>query len=141
MNEGGDKTLAQRREVIKRVSEFEDFSTCYENDRYKAQGLVAQILKVVNVKDSFTRMNLEREKERKERQAAYTASVEAKQKEAARNARPSKIRFTNCSPKQTRTSGESNLRASSTACFPSRVFSSGGVHPQGRRGTGNHRAD
>ena len=81
LNEGGDKTLAQRREVIKRVSEFEDFSTCYENDRYKAQGLVAQILKVVNVKDSFTRMNLEREKERKQRQAAYTTSVEAKQKE------------------------------------------------------------
>src|ERR1700693_4114919 len=37
---GGDKTLAQRREVIKRISEFEDFSTCYDNDRYKAQGLV-----------------------------------------------------------------------------------------------------
>ena len=35
LNEGGDKSLAQRREVIKRVSEFEDFSTCYENDRYK----------------------------------------------------------------------------------------------------------
>ena len=86
LNEGGDKTLAQRREVIKRVSEFEDFSTCYENDRYKAQGLVAQILKVVNVKDSFTRMNLEREKERKQRQAAYTASVEAKQKEVKERA-------------------------------------------------------
>ncbi len=82
LNEGGDKTLAQRREVVKRVSEFEDFSTCYENDRYKAQGLVVQIQKVVNVKDSFTRINLERGKERKERQAAYTASVEAKQKEA-----------------------------------------------------------
>ena len=86
LNEAGDKTLAQRREVIKRVSEFEDFSTCYENDRYKAQALVAQILKVVNVKDSFTRINLERKKERKERQAAYTASVEAKQKEAAERA-------------------------------------------------------
>src|SRR5713101_8474352 len=68
LNEGGDKTLAQRREVIKRVSEFEDSSACYENDHYKAQGLVVQIQKVVNIKDSFTRMNLEREKERKQRQ-------------------------------------------------------------------------
>ena len=86
LNEGGDKTLAQRREVIKRVSEFEDFSNCYENDRYKAQGLVVQIQKVVNVKDSFTRMNLEREKERKQHQAAYTTSIEAKQKEAKQRA-------------------------------------------------------
>ena len=67
LNEGGDKTLAQRREVIKRISEIEDFSTCYDNDRYKAQGLVAQIRHVVNVKDSFTRMNIEREKERRQR--------------------------------------------------------------------------
>jgi restriction system protein len=82
LNEGGDKTLAQRREVIKRISEFEDFSTCYDNDRYKARGLVAQIQKVVNVKDSFTRINLERERERKQRQEAHAASVKAKQKEA-----------------------------------------------------------
>lgn len=86
LNEGGDKTLAQRREVIKRISEIDDFSACYDSDRYKAQGLVAQIQKLVNVKDSFTRMNLEREKERKERQAAYTASVQAKQKEAEKRA-------------------------------------------------------
>jgi restriction system protein len=86
LNEGGDKTLAQRREVIKRVSEFDDFSSCWESDRYKAQGLVAQIQRLVNVKDSFTRINLERERERKERQAVYTASVQAKQKEAEKRA-------------------------------------------------------
>jgi restriction system protein len=86
LNEGGDKTLAQRREVIKRVSELEDFSSCWDNDRYKAQGLVAQIQKLVNVKDSFTRMNLERERERKQHQAAYTASVQAKLREAEERA-------------------------------------------------------
>jgi len=86
LNEGGDKTLAPRREVIKRVSEFEDFSTCYESDRYKAQGLVAQIQKVVNVKDSFTRINLERERERKHRQELHVASIKAKQKEAEERA-------------------------------------------------------
>ena len=84
LNEGGDKTLAQRREVLKRVAEFDDFSSCWDNDRYKAQGLVSQIQRVINVKDSFTRINLEREKERKERQAVYNAAVEAKRKENER---------------------------------------------------------
>ena len=86
LNDAGEPALAFRREVIKRISEFDDFSSCWDNDRYKAQGLVAQIQKLVNVKDSFTRINLEREKERKERQATYTASVQAKQKEADQRA-------------------------------------------------------
>ncbi len=76
LNEGGDKTLAQRREVIKRISEIEDFSTCWDSDRYKAQGLVGQIRHVVNVKDSFTRMNIEREKERRQRQDTQSAAAE-----------------------------------------------------------------
>lgn len=84
LNEAGEPALAHRREVLKRISEFDDFSSCWDNDRYKAQGLVSQIQKVINVKDSFTRINLEREKERKERQAVYNAAVEAKQKENER---------------------------------------------------------
>ncbi|HEX5481031.1 MAG TPA: restriction endonuclease [Terriglobia bacterium] len=82
LNDAGDPALAFRREVIKRISEIENFSSCWESDRLKAQGLVAQIQRVVNVKDSFTRMNLEREKERKSRQAIYAASILGKQKEA-----------------------------------------------------------
>ena len=82
LNDAGEPALAHRREVLKRISEFDDFSSCWDNDRYKAQGLVAQIQKLVNVKDSFTRINLEREGERKQRQAIYTASLQAKQKEA-----------------------------------------------------------
>jgi restriction system protein len=84
LNEAGESALAPRREVLKRVAQFEDFSACWENDRYKAQGLVSQIQKVINVKDSFTRINLERERERKERQATYMSSLEAKQKQAER---------------------------------------------------------
>lgn len=42
-NEGGDALLAVRRELLKRVTEFEDFSRCYENDVMKAKGLVAEI--------------------------------------------------------------------------------------------------
>jgi hypothetical protein len=86
LNDAGEPALAHRREVLKRIAEFEDFSSCWENDRYKAQGLVSQIQKLVNVKDSFTRINLEREKERNQRQAVYAASVEAKQKEAEQRA-------------------------------------------------------
>lgn len=82
LNDDGEAALTARREVLKRVTGFEDFSSCWENDRFKAQGLVAQIQKLVNVKDSFTRINLERERERKQHQAAYTASVQAKQKQA-----------------------------------------------------------
>jgi hypothetical protein len=67
LNEKGEVTLRERREVIKRVVEFEDFSTCWEADRLKAQGLVGQVQKLVNVKDSFTRMKNERDQERKDR--------------------------------------------------------------------------
>ena len=67
LNEKGDATLAARREVLRRIVEFEDFSTCWPDDRLKAQGMVAQIRQVVNVKDSFTRMRDEREHEQRER--------------------------------------------------------------------------
>src|SRR5580698_2871948 len=35
LNEAGEPALALRREVIKRISEFDDFSGCWDNDRYK----------------------------------------------------------------------------------------------------------
>ena len=67
LNEKGEVCLRERREVLKRVVEFENFSACWDADKLKAKGLVAEIRDVVNVKDSFTRMNLEREKEREVR--------------------------------------------------------------------------
>ncbi len=81
LNEGGDSTLAVRREVIKRISEFEDFSTCWDSDRLNAQALVTQVRHVVNVKDSFTRMNIEREKERLARQRTQQEATKRLQKE------------------------------------------------------------
>jgi hypothetical protein len=62
LNEGGDRTLRERRELLKRVTETEDFSSCWPNDRLEAEGLVARIRKLVNVRDSFTRMTQERER-------------------------------------------------------------------------------
>ena len=69
LNEKGESTLRERREILKRVTEFEDFSTCWPSDQLKAKGLVAEIRRVVDVKDSFTRMHLEREEERKKYRA------------------------------------------------------------------------
>ena len=63
LNEAGDATLRVRRELLKRVVEFENFSTCWPEDRLEAQGLVSHIRSVINVKDSFTRMRQEREAE------------------------------------------------------------------------------
>ncbi len=74
-----DKTdlgLRQRREIIKRVTAWESFSTLWPDDQLKAKGLVAEIQQVVNATDSFTRMKQALETEQREKR-------EAKQKELA----------------------------------------------------------
>lgn len=83
INQQSDKYLRQRRELLKRITEFEAFSTCWENDQFKAKGLVAEIQKVVNIKDSFTKMAQEREKEHNLRKQEYVSKIEdiRKQKE------------------------------------------------------------
>jgi hypothetical protein len=84
LNEGGDATIRPRREVLKRVVEFEDFSTCWPNEVLKAKGLISEIQRVVNVKDSFTRMRIEREGElRKHRETREAeARLKAQEKQA-----------------------------------------------------------
>lgn len=67
LNEKGDVTLRERREILKRISELEDFSTCWPKDEWEAKGYVAEIRRIVNIKDSFTRINQERETEQKKR--------------------------------------------------------------------------
>lgn len=81
LNEKQEQTLRERREVLKRVIEWEDFSTCWPSDRLKAQGLVAQVRNVQNVKDSFTRMNLEREHEAKRRREELRKRQELEKKQ------------------------------------------------------------
>jgi restriction system protein len=83
LNERGEATLRERREVLKRVVEFEDFSACWPEDQLKAKGLVADIRQLVNVKDSFTRMSQERDAEsrrRKEDAEARRKAVEERTK-------------------------------------------------------------
>jgi restriction system protein len=69
LNTRGEATLRERREVLRRVVEFANFDTCWPSDQLKAKGLVAGIRDVVNQKDTFTRINQEREQERKQRLA------------------------------------------------------------------------
>ncbi len=60
-NKRGDSGLAARREIIKRIVEFEEFSTCWPNDVYRAKSNVSDLRKIVQAKDSFTRMKDERD--------------------------------------------------------------------------------
>lgn len=81
VNARGDSGLGARREIIKRIVEFEEFSTCWPNDQFKAKGVVADLRKIVNVKDSFTRMKQERDAERMQviaRQRAEQAAAAEK---------------------------------------------------------------
>jgi restriction system protein len=81
LNEGGDATLRQRREVLKRVSEFDDYSSAWPDQQLEAKGLVSQVRDIVNVKDSFTRMRIEADRERHQRQSAQQAKIDAKRAE------------------------------------------------------------
>jgi len=76
LNELGEKGLRERREILRRVVEFQDFSVCWEQDQAPARGLVAQIRELVNVKDTFTRINQEREQERQQRRDAESRKAE-----------------------------------------------------------------
>ena len=77
VNVRGDSGLRPRREIIKRVVEFESFHTCWPEDQLKAKGLVASIREAVNAKDSFTRMKQERDVEREQALARHRAEQAA----------------------------------------------------------------
>lgn len=84
LNELGERSLRERREILRRVTEFQDFSVCWPSDQAPARGLVAQIRELVNVKDSFTRMNLEREQERRARLAEQNMRLAAEKDRKAK---------------------------------------------------------
>ena len=79
LNAKKDNHLRELREVVRRVTEFEDFSTCWDNDHLKAKGLVAEVRRVVDVKDAFTRMRIERETEATKAKVATESKIKAVQ--------------------------------------------------------------
>jgi restriction system protein len=84
LNEQGERSLRVRRELLKRITEYENFSVCWESDQAAARGLVAQIRELVNVKDSFTRMRMEKDEERRKRVEEQEAAAKAKQERVAK---------------------------------------------------------
>lgn len=96
INDAGDIALRERREIVKRIVEFNDFSRCWPNDQMEATGLVAKVREVVNVRDSITRLqqNYESqlEEEKKKRQKEEEARLEQlRQKRQKRSAIRSKL--------------------------------------------------
>ncbi len=80
VNEGGDGDLRARREIIRRVVQTEDYSTCYPDNQLIAEGLVAKLQRLVNVKDAFTRMNEERKEERNKNREKHLEEIESKKR-------------------------------------------------------------
>lgn len=72
--------LRMRREVLRRVVEWRDFSTCWDNRRDEAIGRVARIREIVNQADSFTRMAKEREAEARRNRHQYEQQAAKKRK-------------------------------------------------------------
>lgn len=86
VNMRGEAGLRPRREIIKRVVEFEEFSMCWPNDVDRAKANVADLRKIVKAKDAFTKMQnahdeLQVEKAAQSR-AAHAAKVERQRKVA-----------------------------------------------------------
>ncbi len=75
LNAQGDAGLAARRQVIKRVSEYEEFSTCYPDNQLKAKGAVAAVADLVNKKDTFTRMRVALDDEQRKHRATKEAEL------------------------------------------------------------------
>lgn len=87
LNERGETALRARRELLRRVTTFDDFGVCWPNDAAAARGLVAQIRDLVNVKDSFTRMKIEREAEVAKRSEQRDAEARLRREELERRER------------------------------------------------------
>jgi restriction endonuclease Mrr len=84
INSEGDSYLRVRREIIRRVVQFESFDACWPNDQLKAKGLVASIREIVNEKDAFSRMAKERENERLRNIDKKNAELKAAELKASR---------------------------------------------------------
>lgn len=93
VNEKGEAGLRERREILKRVVEFEDFSTCWPEDQLKARGLVSEIRRVINVKDSFARMNQEREREASARRDSMLTKQRRQEEDRALRQRAANLFF------------------------------------------------
>jgi len=84
VNVRGEAGLRSRREIIKRVVEFEEFSMCWSSDVDRAKANVADLRKIVKAKDAFTKMQNAHDELQAQRaseaRAAHASKVEQKRK-------------------------------------------------------------
>lgn len=83
LNEGGDATLRARREVLRRITETEDYSSSWPKDRERAENLVSRIRQVVGAKDAITRIAIERQADADRRRAEAAERLKQQQIKAA----------------------------------------------------------
>ena len=121
LNQQGDRGLRERREIVRRVEEFEDFSSCWPDDQLKAQGLVAEFRRVRNVKDSFTRMRDEQENERQLRQQ------EQRKKQLALEKQKSELGFVQADLYALFKEPDSHKRGKALEGVLNRLFGIGGI--------------
>lgn len=81
LNDAGDSMIAPRREVLNRIVKTESFEHCWPNDRLSAKGVVAEIRKVIHERDAFTRMEVEKDRERAERLRDKQAELDRRNEE------------------------------------------------------------
>ncbi|WP_337098666.1 restriction endonuclease [Paenibacillus sp. YIM B09110] len=74
--QNNDMFLKIRRELLKRIVEFDSYESCWDNDRIKAKGYVAEIRQVIKVKDAFSRMEREKNELARKHKQTYLEQVE-----------------------------------------------------------------
>lgn len=67
LNQQSDRMLGVRRKLLQRVIEYEAFESCYPNDKDRAKANVADIKKMVQLKDTVTKFENLLNKEQNEK--------------------------------------------------------------------------
>jgi restriction system protein len=78
----GDEWLRVRREIVKRIVEFENFEQAWPQEQTAARGAVAKVRDIQHRKDSFTRMKDERDRERREYRAGLQRKIDKERQKA-----------------------------------------------------------
>lgn len=87
LNDAGDSMIGPRRDILNRIVRIESFEECWPDDRLPAKGVVAEIRDVVNKRDSFTRMKVERDREREEHLRVKRQDLKRRERERAKRAK------------------------------------------------------
>lgn len=71
LNDAGDPMIRPRREILNRIVSTESFDHCWPKDQLAARGTVDAVRKAIHQRDAFTRMEVEKDRERAMRLTAY----------------------------------------------------------------------